>query len=257
MNLYVKESGVKNAPSIVFLHGIGVSSWMWADQITSLEQDYHCLTIDLPGNGESYQTEWCSFADSAAQIATIIRMQATNAKAHVVGLSLGGYLALHLLRDHPDGVETMIVSGVTTRPFTGIMRLMGQVMPPLLKFEPLVNLSARMMQLPAEAIPLYKRDSQRVSTLTFKRVYNEVLDFQLPGALAQRSQRLLAVAGDSEAGMVTRGLTDFPALLPNARSAIAANAHHGWNGEHPELFTAMIRAWIENQPLPAGLTPVL
>jgi pimeloyl-ACP methyl ester carboxylesterase len=93
MSLHVHETGSPNAPTIVFLHALGLSSWMWTDQINELQKDYHCLAIDLPGNGESYQTEWHSFADTAAQVATIIRAKASSGKAHVVGLSLGGFTA--------------------------------------------------------------------------------------------------------------------------------------------------------------------
>jgi pimeloyl-ACP methyl ester carboxylesterase len=116
MSLHVHESGSPNAPTIVFLHALGLSSWMWNEQITALQANYHCLAIDLPANGESYQTEWRSFADTAAQIAPIIREKAVAGKAHVVGLSLGGFAALHLLRDHADVVDSMVISGVATKP---------------------------------------------------------------------------------------------------------------------------------------------
>jgi len=42
-------------PAIVFLHGLGVSSWMWNEQVEGLQADYYCVRIDLPENGESYQ----------------------------------------------------------------------------------------------------------------------------------------------------------------------------------------------------------
>lgn len=257
MTLYFEETGAQrgHAPTIVFLHGLGISSWMWAEQIESLKQDYHCIAIDLPGNGESYQTEWLSFTDAAAQIAPVIATQATNGKAHIVGLSLGGYMALYLLRDHPQVVETMVISGVTPYSLHGIMRLIGRVLPYLLKFEPLINRSAKTMNLPDDLIPLYKRDAHRLTLTTLQRIYGEVLDYELPVVMAQREQRVLAVAGDAELKTIIAGLAYFTRLLPNAQAALVTNAHHAWHSEHPQLFTVMIRAWIENQPLPAGLTP--
>lgn len=56
-----------------------------------------------------------------------------------------------------------------------------------------------------------------------------------------------------EARLIRSELTDFPNLMPNAVAALAPNAHHGCNGEHPELFTPMIRLWMEHEPLPEAL----
>lgn len=82
MTLYWQETGPSKTPTIVFLHGLGVSSWMWAEPIQVLQTKYHCLTIDLPGNGRSQKVEWESLADSARHVAALIRAYATGGKAH-------------------------------------------------------------------------------------------------------------------------------------------------------------------------------
>ncbi len=64
VSLYVNESGVRGAPSIVFLHGVGTSGWMWEKQIAALS-DFHCLNVDLPGHGKSNNVTWVSLADTA------------------------------------------------------------------------------------------------------------------------------------------------------------------------------------------------
>ncbi len=255
MSLYVRKTGSATAPTIVFLHGSGVSSWMWDEQIKVLQNDYQCLAIDLPGNGESYQTEWVSFADTADQIATIIRQSAASGKAHVVGLSLGGYTGLVLLNSHADVVESLLVSGVSAKPFSSIWRwriILG-IMQPLMKWDPFINLQARMLHIPAEAAALYTRDNKRMSTRGFHRIYEEVLHFALPEFTGEQGIPLLAVAGDSENAMIKDGLTDFVKQRQNTKAALVPNAHHGWNGEHPQLFTDMVGAWIQQMPLPHEL----
>ncbi len=256
MSLYVREEGPLTAPTIVFLHGSGVSSWMWNEQIKALQTDYHCLAIDLPGNGESYQTEWISFADTADQLATIISQSSANGKAHVVGLSLGGYSGLVLLQKHPEVVESLLVSGVSSKPFPDIWRwrIMLGIMQPLMKLDVFINMQAKMLHIPADAAVLYKRDNKRMSSKGFHRIYNEVLNFSLPTYTAeQQGIRLLAVAGDSENQMIKDGLRDFAKHKQNMVAALVPDAHHGWTGEHPKLFTDMVKAWIEQKPLPTDL----
>lgn len=40
--------------TIVFLSRLGLRS-RWQKQVAVFRETYHCLLIDLPGNGESYQ----------------------------------------------------------------------------------------------------------------------------------------------------------------------------------------------------------
>ncbi len=43
MALYLREAGPADAPCIIFLHGLWVSSAMWQPQIERLSHEYHCL----------------------------------------------------------------------------------------------------------------------------------------------------------------------------------------------------------------------
>lgn len=123
--LYVNEIGNLSAPSILFIHGIGVAGWMWKQQIATFP-DYHCLNVDLPGHGKSNHVPWVSLADTADQIASIIRERATNGKAHIVGLSLGGHVGLAVLERHPEVVDHAVISGVTDGPMPNQMWLKPQ-----------------------------------------------------------------------------------------------------------------------------------
>ncbi len=46
------ECGDTSGPLIVFIHGGGVSGWMWKKQLEYFT-NYHCLVPDLPGHGNS------------------------------------------------------------------------------------------------------------------------------------------------------------------------------------------------------------
>lgn len=254
MDLKLHEQGNVGNPTIMFLHGLGVSSWMWQEQIEALQTKYHCLAVDLPGNGESYQAEWISFAETAASLAAIIRTRASNGQAHVVGLSLGGYAALTLLADFPELILSTIVSGVTLRPFPDTLtyKLMPKLLSRVMGWGLMINLMSRMMQLPDENKPLYRRDSKNLRPQTITRVYDEVLNFTLSAGLQQQRPRLLAVAGEKEASLVLDSLPDFHAV-ETAVTAIVPQARHGWNGEFPQLFTEMMESWVEERPLPPDL----
>jgi pimeloyl-ACP methyl ester carboxylesterase len=255
MTLYIQEQGPRNAETLVFLHGFGVSSWMWTMQVATLSERYHCITLDLPGNGESYQHEWRSLPDTADQVAAIIRERASDGTAHVVGLSMGGYVALYLLAAHPDVVKTMVVSGVSTLPFSNIWlwRALVSAMHPMSKWDFMIKATAKAIQLPEQVHEVFIRDTKRLSRQTFMRVYEELFSFSLAKLLSNAPRPLLAACGEIEAAQIKNGLAEFNKLGGQVQTVVAPKMHHGWNGENPSLFTEMVAAWIEGQALPGEL----
>jgi pimeloyl-ACP methyl ester carboxylesterase len=257
MTLRTATSGDAAAPAVVFLHGLGVSSWMWDEQVRALADRFHCVTVDLPGSGASSAEPWVSFAAAATAVAEVVTDVAAARAAHVVGLSLGGYVALALLAEHPDVVDGAIVSGVTTRPLAPawLYRSMTRASTALTRRVPaFVRMSASALRVPAHQRPAFAADAARLDPGTAGRVYGEVLDHRTP-ELGRAAGRLLAVAGDHEAAAVRRGLADLAGV--GATAAVAPDSRHAWNGEHPELFSRMVESWVLHRALPPGLDPVL
>ncbi|MFK7805571.1 MAG: alpha/beta fold hydrolase [Anaerolineae bacterium] len=255
MKLTIHQSGAEEKEAIIFLHGLGVSSWMWHDQIEALQANYHCIAIDLPGSGDSHAAAWESLADSAKQVAEIIESHAAGSQAHVVGLSMGGYVALKLLSNHPELVKTMVVSGVTVQPLMRELWIkpVSAILSRMVKWPIMGRLSARMMQFPDEVVPIYMQDLKRMSADMVKRVYREVLPYTMPAIDSNVAYRLLITGGDKEAKAILTSFQEFKAKLPEVTVTQAPNAHHGWNAEHPELFTALIEAWTSGHSLPADM----
>ena len=254
MSLYLKETGTPGAPSIVFLHGIGTSGWMWGRQVAALI-DFHCLTVDFPGHGKSNQVEWRSLADTAHQIAAIIQTRATYRRAHIVGLSLGGYIALLLLERHASLIDHMIISGVTAEPMPNRALLQPQLWltSTLMKRPWFVKMQARSLHLPPDEQAAVKEDLLAMSMQAYRRIWQEAVDFRLSPALRHIINPTLAVAGGNEAKIITQAVNAITELLPHAQGALAPALGHGWNVEAPALFNAMVRAWITDRPLPAQL----
>ena len=71
MILYYQEYGNKKAPLMLFLHGGGVSGWMWENQIQYFTH-YHCIVPDLPGHGKSIHEEKFSIKLCAEQLLALI-----------------------------------------------------------------------------------------------------------------------------------------------------------------------------------------
>lgn len=89
-----REAGAGAA--VVFLHGMPGSRTSWDDQISVLKEEYRCISWDMPGYGESDVLPVQSdFSAMVTSLRTFIERQLGLERAHLVGLSLGGMIALH------------------------------------------------------------------------------------------------------------------------------------------------------------------
>jgi pyruvate dehydrogenase E2 component (dihydrolipoamide acetyltransferase) len=94
---------------IVFIHGFGGDLNNWQFNQEALAADRPTYALDLPGHGGSSKDLGTGRADVGALAAAVLDfMDAKSiARAHLVGHSLGGAIALHLALDHPDRVASV------------------------------------------------------------------------------------------------------------------------------------------------------
>ena len=133
MTVHVQESGPRDQAdrgSVVFIHGFPFNGSMWAPQLDALPDGWRGLAPDLRGFGRSPLNgdERCvpsgkragngiSHADEpvltmaclADDIAALIEREC-DGPAVVCGLSMGGYVALELVRRHPARVRGLILA---------------------------------------------------------------------------------------------------------------------------------------------------
>ncbi|MGV1003972.1 MAG: alpha/beta fold hydrolase [Candidatus Nanopelagicales bacterium] len=106
MTLHYVESG--SGPAVVLLHAFPLDSLLWSAQRKALgAAGYAAITPDLPGFGGSpllpAQPGLDGFADEVVHLLDHL----TVTQAAVAGLSMGGYVALNLLRRYPERVAAL------------------------------------------------------------------------------------------------------------------------------------------------------
>ena len=252
MQLYVEETGPQDAHAIVFLHGGGLSGRMWQPQLEALS-DYHCIVPDLPEQGQSANISPFSLDDSARRVANLIQIRCAQQRAHLVGLSLGGVVALTVLNLTPELVDRVVISGTAA----GLGRLLGSIskvsarLYRYLDAETLVKLSIQQFGIPPQYQDIFRDDLLKGMTEAFTQHYTDALmAMRLPtGALAPT----LVAVGERETWIAKQAARKIAAILPHALAVIAPGVGHVWNLQRPRLFSDMLRAWYEDKPLPTEL----
>ncbi|HMG45523.1 MAG TPA: alpha/beta hydrolase [Acidimicrobiales bacterium] len=97
---------------LLFLHAFPFQSAMWDYQLEAFEGTHRCLAVDLPGFGGSPPppSEPPASMQRWANLVAGVLDQLGVDTATVVGCSMGGYLAMAMLRHHPDRVAQLVLS---------------------------------------------------------------------------------------------------------------------------------------------------
>ena len=232
-------------PSVVFLHGAGISSWMWRCQVQGLPE-LDAVALDLPGHGVSIDRAWESVSATAALVAAWIRSNATQGKAHVVGLSLGGVVGLELAAQSPDVVDRLVTSGAlgVGLPAAASLAWLMEATMPLARMPWALRMSSRMLGLSAEDQAALGADIERMPKGFIRQAVRGVAGFRITPALLASPVPALVVAGTREYGGIKRTVTQLEANWPQATGRLVPKASHVWNWEYPDRFDEMLRRWF-------------
>jgi 3-oxoadipate enol-lactonase len=103
--------------AVVFLHAFPLQAAMWDYQIDELESTHRCVAIDLPGFGQSPPPDdpgSVSMRGWADLVAGVLDELALD-EATFVGASMGGYLAMAVLRHHRSRVRQLVLADSRAR----------------------------------------------------------------------------------------------------------------------------------------------
>ena len=99
----------------MFLHGGGVSDWMWDQQIQYFTK-YHCIVPILPEHGLNHDGITFSIEGSAEELIPLMKKKQGGRKLFFIGFSLGSQVIIQLLSMKPDLIDFAIINSASVRP---------------------------------------------------------------------------------------------------------------------------------------------
>jgi len=108
--LHVRDTGPKDAPAILMIHGFGASLHTWEPWALALSRTHRVVRFDLPGSGLSDPDPQGDYRDARTMaLLQALLDQRGIARAHIIGHSIGGRMAWTFAAQHPQRVERLVL----------------------------------------------------------------------------------------------------------------------------------------------------
>ena len=112
--VHISTGGVDptgDGPAVVLIHGAGMDATVWQLQTRFLaHRGYRTVAVDLPGHGHSDGPALETIGEMADWLGRFLDA-AGLAPAHLVGHSMGTFVALELAARRPASVSSLILAG--------------------------------------------------------------------------------------------------------------------------------------------------
>jgi pimeloyl-ACP methyl ester carboxylesterase len=222
---------------LLMIHGLGYGKWGWSWNAPPLAERFHVVTFDNRGIGGS---------DAPAGPYTVAQLAADSValldalgirRAHVIGTSLGGFIAQHMAVEYPERVDRLVLACTTCG---------GPDMVPMP--ERTVKLLLEVPSLPDDVrlrrstengfsdSTVRERQDLVEAVMAFRRTTAQPFEawlsqsaagasFDLSGRVGEITAPTLVMTGDSDAVVDPRNAGLLAGAIPGARRVEMAGGH--------------------------------
>jgi pimeloyl-ACP methyl ester carboxylesterase len=258
VRLHVRDTGPRDAPAVIMLHGFGASLHTWEDWAQGLADHYRVIRFDLPGFGLSGPDPSDDYSDARSlRLITGLMDQLGVARAAMVGNSMGGKLAWLLAAEQPERVTKLILiapDGFASPGFEYGKKAEVPMVARLLPYT-LPKIMVKMNLAPAYANPNFLTDRllTRYRDLMLAPGSRQVLlermaqiDLQEPAPLlAQITAPTLLLWGEQDRMIPISNAQDYLKDIKGSRLISFKTLGHLPQEEAPAESLAPLRAFLE------------
>ena len=260
--LAIDEAGQGTA--VVFLHGVGGNRTNWHDQLPVFARHFHAAAWDARGYGGSDDYSGpLSFPDFSHDLRRLLDYLG-GARAHLVGLSMGGMIAQDFYRLFPERVLSLVLvdtnnglrRSLSPEQIANFVKLRRD---PLLAGKTLREMAppvARALSGPKatpETIRRLEESMAALHTESYVKTLEEMARYDGFPDLATVRVPTLVVVGEADRLTPPRDAEAMIAAIPGAEYCLIPQAGHLSNIEDPDRFNSVVLEFLLRRT-PEGLT---
>ncbi|MDO8611922.1 MAG: alpha/beta fold hydrolase [Dehalococcoidia bacterium] len=239
---------------IVFAHGLTFDRHMWDHQVETLSSRYRCIAYDFLGHGGSpVGPEGYSLEDEAENLHALMAQWGAS-PAHVVGLSMGGMVALRLALAHPQDVRSLTILDASAeeelperRPLYEQLAATAKAQGPQTVADPVAGFmfSRGFVQSQPEKVEAYKRGFEGMDMEGLERATQAVTRrTNVLDRIPQITVPALVLVGSEDIATTPDKAQRIAEGIPGARLETVAGSGHMTPVEQPERISDLLSAFL-------------
>lgn len=248
---------------VVFMHGIGGNKRNWHDNLPYFAEKFHAVAWDARGYGESEDYEgalnFASFADDLVRVIDHFGAE----RAHIIGLSMGGRIAMDFAERYPERLGALVLCA-THRGFSHFSDDKKKEFIRLRK-EPLVNGGEpRDIAVPVartligpnaseEAFAKLVDSMERLHKDSYIKSVEATVMSDSHSKLHEIQVPTLVVVGTEDKLTTPEIAEEIRDQIPNSRLIMIDGAGHLVNIEEPGAFNRQVREFLVNNMVAAAV----
>lgn len=213
-------------PAVVLIHGLSGSGRWWVHNVPALAQRYQVYSVDLVGFGRS-RGQRLVLREAAGWLTEWLQV-AGIAHAHLVGHSMGGYIATEVAATAPEAVRRLVLVDALVLPMgAGLVRHTLDL-----------ARAARYMSL--SFLPVLVGDFLRAGPSTMWQATREVLSADLAHRLGEVQAETLVIWGENDTLLNPELGRKLAEKLAKARFICVKGAGHNPMWDRPQRFNELV-----------------
>jgi pimeloyl-ACP methyl ester carboxylesterase len=241
---------------LVMLHGLGSSSQDWEHQVPVFAARYRVMTPDLRGFGRSAKPRGpYSIAQYSADVRALLCVLGIT-RCHLLGLSMGGAIALQIALDDPRRLASLIIvnSSPSFELSTWRRRLMAwtrMLLPHVFGMRGLSHYVVSHLFPKPEQHELRARLIARGSTNdrdAYIAALHALKGWTVERRLGEITTPTLVISADSDYTPVSEK-EHYVARMRNARLRVIPDSRHASHWDQPERFNREVLEFLAEHPL--------
>ena len=237
---------------VILIHGGLVDSRMWDAQVPELEKHFQVIRYDLRGFGKSpASAEPVSHIDDLRTLMQSLKI----GKATIIGLSLGGMIAIDFALQHPEMVDKLILAGSALRGYD--YKPIGN-RDPIYEAAKKGNISTAVdlwmndsVFVTARADPDVEkkmremlRDNSKAWTASAKTIWPKQPSIE---RLSEINLPTLIIVGDKDNENIVAIADVLKEKIARSQKQVMTNTGHHMNMENPQQFNAIVLQFLSNR----------
>jgi 3-oxoadipate enol-lactonase len=251
VDLHFTDSG-GSGEAVVLAHAIGCDHRMWSDLAARLAGDFRVIAIDARGHGKSPVVPRPYTLEIMADDACLVLEKLGIAKAHWIGLSMGGMVGQAFVLRHPARLLKLVIANSTCS-YGPEGRAIWQARIKMVQEGGLAAIRS-MVEARYFSDEFRARHPQTVAQVMERFMQTPVegylgccdaiakLDYA--DDLIRSKAKTLVIAGELDAGTPPAMSAAIAAKIPGARMATIAGAAHLSAVEKPDEFARLVGEFL-------------